>query len=80
LRAKARYERWDEEVKIVRTEMGCTIRYYQRRRSVWEDRAEACVKQGDCWRGHLCYALQQIDIWSRFEEDAREKFGKYAEI
>jgi hypothetical protein len=80
LRSKARYERWIEEKKIVSTEMGCTIRDYERRRKKWEGRAEVCAIGGDEMRGHLCYALQQADMWGRFEDDARKKFGKDADI
>ena len=80
LRAKARFERWDEEIKIVKTEMGCTIRDYENRRITWEKRADESRKRGDLWRGHICYALQQMDMWFEFEEDAAMKFGKHADL
>jgi hypothetical protein len=68
-RAKARYSRWAEEVKIVYTELESTIRWFSHRRTTWERRAKdakVAVK-----RGHESYANKQALMWDAMEAAAK---------
>jgi len=73
LRAKARVDRWAEELVMVQDQMGNTIRFFKRRSVEWLARAE------NSWHpGHICYAHQQADMWQGLAEKAITKFGNNA--
>ena len=57
LRAKARYDRWGEEIKTLKDEMIWTLLFFNFQRKEWEKRA-TMTKQG----GHKAYALRQAAI------------------
>ena len=71
LRAKARYDRWNEECTKTRDHMGNTIRHMQ---DEWQDRAERAEEQS----GQRYYAYQQAGIWSLLAERAEKSFGQNA--
>jgi hypothetical protein len=73
LRAKARFDRFDEEVLLVKHEMGWTIRWFENQISCWTDRAEKSMKGG--LPGHQAYAEKQIAMWRNFARQAREGFN-----
>lgn len=78
LRAKARYDRWDEELKLVKNEMNWVVWWFEHRRLVWEERSKKSVTLNQ--PGHRVYACKQIDLWQWFENHARRKFvGKMVE-
>jgi hypothetical protein len=73
LRAKARYDRWSEELKLVREEMRWTKRCFAYHSREWARRAEAYKENGDK-RGHYSYALSQVHMWNSWEERAHGRF------
>ncbi len=75
LRAKARHDRWVEEISMLKSEMGWTINYFDHEKKVWGKRAE----QSGGKEGHVAYALKQSVMWDRFGQDARTMVGCYSE-
>jgi hypothetical protein len=73
LRAKARCTRWYEEHIMVKTEMGNTLRFYRKRASEWDKRAEKSDSQG--LMGHACYARRQTSMWRALAARADSAFG-----
>lgn len=72
LRAKARHDRWDEELKLVKNEMGWVVRWFQHQKHVWEGRVEK--SRMNVQKGHEIYACKQVDLWNQFERRARRQF------
>jgi hypothetical protein len=70
LRAKARHDRWEEELKIVCHEMKWCVLYFQHQKRMWEGWAQECGMQA----GHKAYAHKQIFLWQRFAEEGEHKF------
>jgi hypothetical protein len=77
LRAKARYDRWKEELQIVENEMKWTLLWFSYHERNWEKRSEDAGTKG--LEGHRCYAEKQAIVWrmirNHFEKDW-EKVGK----
>jgi hypothetical protein len=73
LRAKARYDRWHEEHITVLQHMGNTIRYFEKMKAEWLERAEKPEQQSE---GHRCYSYEQADIWNSLASRARQTFGR----
>jgi len=72
LRMKARYDRWTEEVTMLKNEMKWTVLWFGTQRRIWEERqGKAAMQQG---RGHQAYAAKQVHLWTRFVEGAQEQF------
>lgn len=74
LRTKARYHRWDEELKIVRKEMEWTIRWFEKQEEIWRGRANKASEEGK--HGHQCYAEKQQVLWRNFKSQAIVAFGE----
>ena len=72
MRAKARRDRWDEELKLVKHEMSWVVLWFKHQKLVWEKRAEK--SNGADKPGHRIYALKQVDLWHRLENHARREF------
>jgi hypothetical protein len=72
LRTKARFDRFDEEVSLVKHEMGWTIRFFENEISRWTHRADKSMEDG--LPGHGAYAEKQIVMWRNFASQAREGF------
>ena len=72
LRAKARHDRWDKELKLVKNEMSWVVLWFQHQRLVWEGRAESSHMVDK--PGHRIYAFKQVDLWQRMENRARTQF------
>jgi hypothetical protein len=66
LRAKARHLRWQEELKILESEMGWTLQFYEFSRQTWHERAEWAAKHN--LEGHASYAEKQILLWKKMSE------------
>jgi hypothetical protein len=75
LRAKARFNRWDEEDRMVRSEMRWTILYFLHQQEVWKKRAEKSIECDK--RGHRAYALKQADMWGKFAAEGKTKFDGF---
>jgi hypothetical protein len=73
LRAKARFNRWEEETKMVKNEMTWTTLWFENQRKRWQDRAEKCEEKQQ--RGHACYAWKQVEMWKAFQLEAESTFG-----
>jgi hypothetical protein len=71
-RAKARYTRWVEEVKIVGSEMEWTVAWFESMQRIWERRFLEAKEGGQ--RGHGCYAKKQALIWAEMKEKGRNAF------
>ncbi|KAI6008061.1 hypothetical protein EDC04DRAFT_2582223, partial [Pisolithus marmoratus] len=66
LNARARRDRWVEEVSLVRHEMLWTVLWFEYQKSIWEKRALHSVDAGK-----EAYANKQIGLWSDFSKTAR---------
>ena len=76
LKAKARYDRWNEECQTVRAEMFWTTLWFGHQRNEWERRSIQSTKLG-----HQAYAAKQMDLWERFKTKAEHYFaGKMSAI
>lgn len=64
LRAKARQDRWSEELQIVRHEMKWTILWFQHQIKEWKDRLKRSVQENE--KGHIAYAEKQVAMWKMF--------------
>ncbi|KAF8549079.1 hypothetical protein OG21DRAFT_1382174, partial [Imleria badia] len=70
LKAKARYDQWGEEMRMVTNEMLWTTLWFQHRERVWENRWVEAVEVG-----HKAYAAKQRSVWERFRLRVQEKFN-----
>lgn len=74
LRAKARHERWIEELELVKSEMMWSKLFFEHRAKLWElwckdvDEAEK--------PGHVCYANRQMAMWQAFGSQAAVAYQK----
>ncbi|KAG1722469.1 hypothetical protein EDB19DRAFT_1645759, partial [Suillus lakei] len=71
LKAKARWSRWQEELSLVRHEMGWTINWFNYHQNKWNRRWQQATRPG-----HQAYAYQQVLIWGRFSHDAEKTFNE----
>jgi hypothetical protein len=71
LRAKARYDRWEEELKIIRHEMKWCVLYFQHYRDVWK----VCAEESGTKEGHKAYAYKQMVMWEKFMQEGQDRFG-----
>jgi hypothetical protein len=69
LRAKARKERWEEEMQLVTSEMDWTVRCFQHHGGIWKQRAEKAE-----YPGHEAYAWKQGSTWDEWAKTAEEAF------
>ncbi|KAI6101699.1 hypothetical protein EDD16DRAFT_1525810 [Pisolithus croceorrhizus] len=75
LKARARRDRWKEEVSLVRHEMLWTCLWFEHHKNMWEKRALQSSEPGK-----EAYAKKQMGLWSDFAKKARLMFlGKYQE-
>jgi len=68
LRAKARYDRWNEELLLVRYEMTWALKWYAYQQRDWERRANWAEMRHLC--GHRCYAEKQVVMWRQMGDTA----------
>ncbi|KAI6022197.1 hypothetical protein PISMIDRAFT_109000 [Pisolithus microcarpus 441] len=75
LKARARRDRWREEVSLVRHEMLWTTLWFQYQKEIWETRALQSTEPGK-----EAYASKQVELWSDFAKKAGLMFqGKQME-
>jgi hypothetical protein len=72
VRSKARHKRYDEDVKLIRTEMESTLSSFAYKQTKWEVRRAKAKKDG--LPGHECYAAKQVILWDKMGKEAREAF------
>lgn len=75
LRAKARYDRWEEELKLLPKEMSWTVASFRYKGEAWSHRAEKYKDQVGK-DGHYSYALRQVAMWGLWTEKANFAFEK----
>ena len=69
LRAKARKERWEEEIELVGKEMEWTTRCFQYHEEIWNRRAEKAEGVGQ-----KAYAWKQSSAWGNWAVTANDTF------
>ncbi|KAI5989846.1 hypothetical protein EDC04DRAFT_2588181, partial [Pisolithus marmoratus] len=69
LKARARRDRWKEEISLVRHEMLWTGLWFKHHKNIWEKRALHSMEPGK-----EAYANKQIGLWSDFAEKAMLMF------
>ncbi|KAG6372375.1 hypothetical protein JVT61DRAFT_7825 [Boletus reticuloceps] len=69
LKARARYERWREELEMVKHEMFWTTLWFKHHQQQWERRRKEAKNSG-----HMAYAVKQKAVWEKFREKAEESF------
>jgi len=75
LRAKARVDRWVEELELVKHEMHWTILWFRHQADIWTGYSE---REDDYLPiGHKAYATKQQKIWNEFQKKASERFDLY---
>jgi hypothetical protein len=77
LRAKARFNRWDEELTIVRNEMVWIVEFFRHQKAKWEERAEKGKEQGK--HGHAAYASKVAVMWQNFMDEGKHAFAEKLE-
>lgn len=73
LRAKARYNRWEEEVSLVKHEMQWTVAWFSTHERIWMNRYEE-VDDEESADGLRCYALKQSYLWKALREHSQKLF------
>jgi hypothetical protein len=69
LQAKARKERWEEELELVTNEMDWTVNCFGYNQMVWKQRAEEAKGPG-----HRAYAWKQSSTWAGWAKTAENTF------
>jgi hypothetical protein len=75
LKAKARVDRWQEELVLVKNEMQWTILWFKNQANLWKERSER--EDVVLPIGHKAYALKQQKLYNQFERKASERFAMY---
>ncbi|KAJ7059373.1 hypothetical protein C8F01DRAFT_1255075 [Mycena amicta] len=77
-KARARRERWDEEVELLREEMKRVLRYLRWEQEQWRARAETTRSDVDAETaaGLKAYALRQVSVHRRLSESFFAEWGK----
>ena len=74
LRAKARYQRWAEEIHLVKLEMQWTINWFRHQERCWEERSE-CLLDEEREEGLQSYCHKQMALWRALGDDAKQRFS-----
>ncbi|KAG1847220.1 hypothetical protein F4604DRAFT_1594685 [Suillus subluteus] len=69
LKAKARYDRWSKELKLVQHEMFWTISWFRTQEERWRVRADESIKNGN-----RAYAERQASMWAEFSAQGLKNF------
>ncbi|KIN96680.1 hypothetical protein M404DRAFT_162485 [Pisolithus tinctorius Marx 270] len=69
LKARARRDRWKEELSLVRHEMLWSTLWFESQKNRWEKRAEQSLEPGT-----EAYANKQMGLWDDFAKKARLMF------
>jgi hypothetical protein len=68
LRAKARYDRWKEDLVLVKNEMMWTLAWFEKQEREWKRRA--LWAETHRMHGHRCYAEKQVIMWRKMHDTA----------
>lgn len=69
LRAKARKERWEEEIELIQNEMDWTINSFHYHQKIWKQRVDEAESPG-----HRAYAWKQSSTWAGWAKTAEITF------
>ncbi|KAG2126995.1 hypothetical protein BD769DRAFT_1357460, partial [Suillus cothurnatus] len=69
LKAKARWNRWEEELSLVQHKMWWTVSWFKYQEEKWQLHWHQATKPG-----HQPYAHKQVLMWKAFAAEADEKF------
>lgn len=72
MKARARYERWREEIEVVKHEMLWTTLWFKYQGKEWERREMEASQPG-----HRAYSAKQQHLWSSFQRKAEENFQNF---
>jgi hypothetical protein len=72
LRARARCQRWEEELLLVQNEMRWTTLWFKHQEHIWIERVKKSIQLQST--GHGCYASKQVYIWGQFIKEAEQAF------
>jgi hypothetical protein len=78
LRARARHQRWKEEIQIVKHEMIWTQLWFGHQVEMWEKRRSHALFSMS--KGHDTYAAKQIWVWNQFLDDAKKSFSYIIDV
>jgi len=73
--AKARKERWEEELELVASEMDWTVNCFEYHERMWEQRADEAKSPGK-----IAYAWKQRSTWGKWAKTAKDTFGALERI
>jgi hypothetical protein len=74
LRAKARFDRWSEEFRLVGYEMQWTVNWFRWKEKQWRSRLMD-MEDEESPPGLDCYCHKQILLWSSLADEAQTKFS-----
>jgi len=74
LRAKARYFRWSEELRLVEYEMQWTVNWFRWKERQWQQRLRD-LDDEERPPGLDCYCHKQMVLWNSLADQAEEKFS-----
>ena len=72
LRAKARHDRYKEDVEILQNEMWWMVLWFQHQTKKWEGLADGARMESK--GGHLAYAEKQIAMWKAWGQECEKAF------
>jgi hypothetical protein len=74
LRAKARFSRWSEELRLVESEMQWTVNWYRWKMEQWRTRLRD-LEADERPPGLDSYCHKQIALWDSLAEQAQTRFS-----
>jgi hypothetical protein len=74
LRAKARFARWSEELRLVEYEMQWTVNWFRWKQKEWHRRLRDLADEERA-PGLDCYCHKQIALWDSLADKADAKFS-----
>ncbi|KAG8715482.1 hypothetical protein FRC08_010533 [Ceratobasidium sp. 394] len=77
-RGRARYQRWEEEVLILRREMASVLFSFHAEEEKWAQRQRTVEASFD--RGYQSFCCQEIGMWRDLREDATDKFRPFIQV
>lgn len=75
LRASARFQRWHEEVVLLKHEMVWTVNYFKKQKEIWKLRWQHVDIAGLEGAGLQSYAAKQAAMWDSLASQAKEIFN-----
>jgi hypothetical protein len=76
--ARARHQRWEEEIVIVKHEMVWTQLWFGHQVQMWETRRSNAFFAMS--KGHEVYAAKQVWVWNQFLNDAKKCFSTLMDV